>query len=171
MMLDLKRYQADSPYPPVNNVRPDKALASKLMDAYSGESSELTTVLQYAYQSLKCRKKYNEIAEIIRGIFYVETLHLEFIGDCISKLGGDLQYTLALRERSISWQASLVAYDTSASKILLTNIQGEKYAAAFYEETSKAVDQPDIANLLARLAEDERLHIRIFSDLQHRFFR
>lgn len=171
MILNLENFQAPAPYPAVHNVRQDKQLAAKLMEGYSGETSELTTVLQYAYHSLRCKKRYSKISQTIRGIFYVEALHMEFLGDCICKLGGDAHYILKLREKSICWQASMVEYGASPAQMLLADIQGEKYAAAFYEETAATVNQPEISSLLTRLAEDEKLHIRIFTDLYHQFLR
>lgn len=170
MTLDLSQYQAASPYPTPRNVRPDPQLMAKLMEGYSGEASELTTSLLYAYQSVKCNNKYAKISESIRGIFYVETLHMEMLGNCIIKLGGDPQYILKLRERSINWQSSFVTYENSPAQMLISNVQSEKNTAAFYEETSKSTNQPDIAKLLTRIAEDERLHVQIFSNLHKRFF-
>lgn len=72
----------------MRNVRPDAQLMAKLTEAYSGEASELTTSLLYSYQNVKCSNKYAKIAEPIRGVFYVETLHLEMLGNTIIKLGG-----------------------------------------------------------------------------------
>lgn len=171
MIIDLERYQAAMPYPEVHNVKPDKQLADKLLEGYSGESSELTTVLQYAYHSLKLQKRYNLVSEVVRGIFYVETLHMNFLGDCISKLGGDAKYMLALREKSIYWQASLVNYESTPSQMIMANIQGEKLAVSFYEETAAITKQPAIANLLLRLAEDEKLHLHIFTEIYQRNFK
>lgn len=171
MILDIGKYQAESPYPSIGAVKKDVHFAATLLDAYSGEVSELTTVLQYAHHSLRCKAKHNEISEVFRGIFYVETLHVEFLGECILKLGGDVDYLLKLKENMIYWQSSFVAYEAQPMQMLMANIEGEKYATSFYEESSKSASQPGIANLLSRLAEDERLHIQILSDLHRRFSR
>lgn len=170
MVLNLGRYQAPQPYPIVNNVYPDEKLAATLADAYSGITSELTTSLQYAYHSLQIQDKYSEISDIIRGIFHVETLHMELLGDCIRKLGGDIHYIVTLQDRPLSWQASFVNYESTPENMLLADIKGEEYAAAFYEETSAIATQADIANLLARLAKDERLHESMFKKLHQMYF-
>lgn len=172
MTIDLDRFQAKEPYPELRNVRPDKRLAAHLLEGYSGETSELTTILQYAYHSLMCKKRYAEVSETIRGIFHVETLHLEFLGDCICRLGAPVQYQLALREKKLFWQASVVEYADTPAKMILADIRGEKEAAAFYEQAAEtAKNQPPIAAMLSRLAADERLHIQIFTDLYNRYFR
>lgn len=171
MILDLNKYRADAPYPSVGNVRKDKKLAATLMEGYSGEMSELTTVLQYAYHSLRCKRRHNAIYEVLRGIFYIETIHMELLGDCIAKLGANTEYTIRLREKTICWQAAVVEYESSPAKMLLADIQGEKGAVAFYEGTAATLNQPDIAKLLMRLAEDERLHVKLLTDLYHTTFR
>lgn len=172
MILDLKHYQVDLPYPPLKNVRPDKQLAAKLAEGYSGERSELTTVMQYAYHSLQCKRRYAEISQIIKGVSYVETIHLELLGECVGRLGLDTKYTLSLKEKSIPWQANVVEYySTSPGKMLQADIRGEEYAANFYEEMARTINQPDIAALMARLAKDERMHIQIFTDLYKKHFR
>lgn len=171
MTLNLDRYHANLPYPEVRRARPDKQLAFALMDGYSGEVSELTTVLQYAYHSLCCKRRFRQVSGVMRGIFYVETMHMEMLGDCVAKLGGDVRYSVALRDKSLYWQASLVNYAATPARMVLADIDGEKQAVAFYEEMAARCVQPDISRLLQRLAEDEKLHVRMLGDLYARHFR
>lgn len=171
MILDLKQYQASSPYPPIDSVHEDKKLAAELLGGYSGERSELSTVLQYAYHNLRLQNGYDKIAQTIRGVFYVETLHLKFLGECIARLGGDVRYTIKLEEKSLYWQAALIDYKTNPSQMLLADIEGERYAAGFYKKLAAEVNQKEISKLMLRLSEDEELHIRIFTDLYKQYFR
>lgn len=171
MILDLDRYHVDLPYPTVNRVRKDKELIKTLLQPYSGEHSELTTLLQYAHHSLCCKDKYKEVSKMMRGIFYIETMHLEFIGDILVKLGVDPKYIIALKQKQIDWQPSVISYETRPSRMLLADIEGEKGAAAFYEQASESTKQPEVAKLLARLALDEHLHHRMLSDLYDSTFR
>jgi len=171
MTLNLDRYRVNQPYPHVNHVQPDDALIQTLLQPYSGEYSELTTVLQYAHHSLCCKQQYNEVSQMMRGIFYVETMHLEFIGDTIIKLGGDPTYVILLQQRKIAWQPTVISYETQPDRMLLADIRGEEGAAEFYEQAAESIEQHDIARLMARLALDERLHHRMLTDLYSRFFR
>lgn len=170
MIIDLKSYQDPMPYPSVFRLRPDKEMAERIMSGYSGAYSELTTTLQYAQHSLRCRN-YAEISETMRGIFYVETLHMEYLGDIICKMGGNAEYKISFQDKSIDWQASMVNYANSPSAMLWLDIEGEKGAAAFYEQTAQMTDQPELKSLMLRLAEDEKLHVKILTDLYNRYFR
>jgi len=170
MNLRLDRYHVNQPYPQVNHVKPDEGLVKILLQPYSGERSELTTALQYAHHSVCCKRNYKEISQTMRGIFYIETMHLEFIGDIIVKLGGDPKYVISLQQKQISWQSSLINYETSPDQMLLSDMEGEKGAAEFYERTSESINQSDIARLLARLALDEHLHYRLLSNIYGRHF-
>ena len=170
MQIDLRPYQAHISYPELRHVKPDKVLAQTLLQGYSGERSELTTVLQYAYHSLRCEERIKEVSKTLRGIFYVETLHMEFLGNCVRRLGGNVEYVLTLGEKRIGWQSDMINYMRTPAQMLVEDIKGEKYAAAFYEDVSASTRQSDIAALLAQLAEDERLHIRILSKLYDRYF-
>lgn len=171
MTLDLTPYQAPLPYPAVRTVQPDPRVISTLMSGYCGVTSEMTTVLQYGYHSLRCKKQYEEISRAMRGIFYVETIHMELLGSCLCKLGVDPHYLWSLQEKKIWWQSSVVEYKSTPAEMLVADIQGEKGAVRYYLEGAATIQQPDIAALMARLAEDEKLHAQMLTDLYHRFFR
>ena len=172
MILDLKPYQASEPYPQVHTIRQDKTLAVTLMKGYCGEVSEMTTVLQYAHHSLHCKSQYAEVSKMMRGIFYVETLHMELLGECVCKLGGSAQYNVSTGEKMICWQGDLVEYTSTPAQMLLADIKGEKEAVAFYQRAASSLhNQPDVKTLLLRLAEDERLHVKMLTDLYDRTFR
>lgn len=170
MRLNLSNYQIQAPYPALRNIQPDKGLADELLQGYSGERSELTTILQYAYHSLNCRNIANEFSNMIQGIFYVETLHMNFLGNCIKNLGGDVEYVIPLNEKNVSWQASMVNYMDTPAQMLLTDIQGEKFAAKFYQEMAAQSPQTCVTDLLNRLAEDEKLHVNMLEKLYERMF-
>lgn len=170
MTIDLKQYQDPMPYPTIFRLRQDQEITRRIMSGYSGAASELSTVLQYAQHSLRC-KNYSEVSETMRGIFYVETLHMELLGDVLCKLGGNAEYIMSVQEKNIYWQASMVNYSSAPSSMLRLDIEGEKGAVAFYEQTAKMTDQPELKSLMLRLAEDERLHVKILSDLYSRYFR
>ena len=70
------RYSANSPYPEVTGIKPDRRQAMLLMSGYSGQVSELSTVTQYAYHKIKCEKKQGALFATLQGIFLVETHHI-----------------------------------------------------------------------------------------------
>lgn len=170
MKLNLTPFQHPSPYPALQNVAEDPALAEVLLSGYCGERSELTTILQYAYHSLECTEVASEYSNILRGIFYVETIHMELLGNCIRKLGGNIEYLLPLQEKKISWQASVVNYLKTPLEMITDDIEGEKLAAKFYSDMAMKTNQQDIAHLLRRLSEDEKLHVRMLEQLKIRLY-
>lgn len=172
MILDLKPFMMPEPYPQITHVKPDKSIADKIFGGYCGASSEFTTVMQYNYHSLYCAHKFRELAEVTRGIFHVETLHLQMLGECLLKLGAEPRYLLAVEDKTICWQSMLVDYETTPQKMLAADIKGEKGAAAYYEDLAESCkEQPALRALFLRLAEDEKLHVRILSDLQRKMAR
>lgn len=170
MILNLNPYQAPQPYPALRNVKPDKGLANALSHGYCGERSELSTVMQYAYHSLQCKEKAAEYSQMLRGIFYVETLHMDFLGNCVRMLGEEPQYLLPLNEKKIEWQSGVIDYMDSPAHMLEADITGEQFAVKFYMEMAASTKQPEISELLSRLAEDEKLHVRILDKLHKRLF-
>lgn len=163
------KYHAALPYPVVSGLKPDKKQARILMEGYCGSKSELTTVTQYAYHHLNCLGN-EEIAKTIHGIFLVETHHLELLGKCLIQLGEDPKYFVTSGGRQSFWQAGLVDYKKTMKEILLADIEGEKGAFDYYLKTAQIINNDKISPLLLRLAEDERLHYRMFVELNQKYF-
>lgn len=168
--MNIEKYHANLSYPVVNGLNYNKVQAMLLMEGYSGQFSELSTVIQYSYHKIKSMKN-REIAETLQGIFLVETHHLELLGNCINQLGMDPRYYIYLNQKPIVWQADVVNYATSVKEMVLADIEGEKRAVQYYIETAKIIDNEKIAKLLLRLSEDEKLHVEIFTNLYHKYFR
>lgn len=166
--MNLEKYHIDLPYPKVNGIGINKKQAELLIQGYSGQISELTTVTQYAFHKIKCIKN-KEIYDTLQGIFLVETHHLELLGNCINLLGTEPQYKIPLTNQLIHWQADVLNYETTLKDMISADIQGEKQAVHYYEETAKIIGNEKIKSLLLRLAEDEKLHVTIFTKLFHKY--
>lgn len=164
----LTKYQVNLPYPIVTGLQHNYDQAKMLIEGYSGSISELTTVSQYAYHKVKCNR-YKEIYDTLEGIFLVETLHLELLGDCINQLGVDPRYYITPIQK-ISWTSNFVDYKQTPSEMILADINGEIEAAQYYLRTAQKIENNKIEPLLLRLAEDEKLHVRIFSDIYRKYF-
>lgn len=162
-------YHADLPYPVITGLRHNKKQAMQLMSGYSGQYSELSTVCQYAYHKLNCGKN-KELYAALQGVFLVETHHLELLGGCIQQLGMDPRYNLYLEHKPISWQAEVINYEKTLKEMLRADIEGEKGAVAYYLQTAKTIENQQLAELMLRLAKDEMLHIKIFSELYQKYF-
>lgn len=163
------KYSVDLPYPKVNGIHTNAKQAKLLMEGYSGQISELTTVTQYAFHKIKCMRN-KEIYDTLQGIFLVETHHLELLGNCINQLGTEPHYKMSLTNKVITWQADVINYENTMREMILADIEGEKHAVNFYQTTAKKMKEEKIKELLLRLAEDEKLHIEIFTRLYHKYF-
>ena len=167
--MNIENYHVDSPYPKISGLSPNNKQAKLLMEGYSGQTSELSTVTQYAFHKIKCMRN-KEIYDTLQGIFLVETHHLELLGNCINMLGVEPYYKMSIIHKSISWQADVINYENTIKEMILTDIEGEKQAVKYYEETANIIGNEKIRVLLLRLAEDEKLHVKIFTDLYNRYF-
>lgn len=163
------KYSANLPYPEVTGLSSNKTQAMLLISGYSGQTSEMSTVAQYAYHKIKCEKN-KELAETLQGIFLVETRHLALLGKCIIDLGMDPMYVIYLDQKPLSWQAAVINYERTPKEMIFADIEGEKGATSYYLQTAETIGNAKIAALLLRLAEDEKLHVQIFSELYHKYF-
>lgn len=163
-------YHVDLPYPVVSGLKPNKKQAMLLMEGYCGITSELSTVAQYAYHRLKCEKNYAELATVLQGIFLVETHHMALLGNCVNQLGVDPRYYMHLGQKNICWQADVINYKNTVKEMIFADIEGEKGATSYYLQTAKTIGNEKIEPLLLRLAKDEELHMKIFSDLYNKYF-
>ena len=55
--MNIKKYQVDLPYPKVGRLSTNIKQAKLLWEGYSGPISELSTVAQYAFHKIKCKRK------------------------------------------------------------------------------------------------------------------
>lgn len=163
------KYNVDLPYPKVSGLYTNGQQAKLLIQGYSGQISELTTVTQYAFHKIKCMRN-KEIYDTLQGIFLVETHHLELLGNCINQLGTEPHYKMVLTDKSITWQADVINYENTMKEMILADMEGEKQAVNYYETTAKIIGNEKIKELLLRLAEDEKLHVEIFTKLYHKYF-
>lgn len=168
-MSDVK-YHVNKPYPAVSGLTHNKKQAMLLMDGYSGTYSEMSTVAQYAYHKIKC-EKHKEVFDTVNGIMLVEMHHLELLGRCIIQLGVDPRYNIYLENKPICWQAGVINYEKAPKEMILANIEGEKMAADYYIKTAHSINNPKLSPLLLRLSEDEKLHVKMFTNLYNKYYK
>ena len=87
--FDKLSLRDSSPYPEVMAARENKRLAAQISALYAGQSSELTSVAGYTYNSFVLSESYGEYADVFRKMAAVEMHHLSLLGQLMIKLGGD----------------------------------------------------------------------------------
>ena len=144
----------------------DNTLDYPEADAYYGAipTSELTAIIQYTQQ----RMLFENIGETFLGIAFVEMKHFDRLGDFIGQLGG------RVNTPKYSSSAVTVEYE-SAAEAIRVNIQAEKDTIAAYQQLierirknnpEKLTQSATVAiQLLNKIVSDERVHVRILSEL------
>ena len=116
-------FQASQGYPMPECLCYNTADLRMLTEFYSGRTSELTTTMQYSYQSTILSSCRPEIAEAIGKINMVEMRHISLLGRCITMMGGDPQFIRPAQKQY--WHAGLVNYATDSCCMLLGDMRAE----------------------------------------------
>lgn len=160
-------YMLPAPYPaPASEIKPNPAVARRLLAAYAGSGGELTAVGQYFYNSLLAPVAgARAVGDLFACVSRVEMHHLELLGELILAYGGDPGF-LAYQPngRTAWWSGSYLSYDKQPAKMLKNAIAGEQAAIADYRRTlSYMQDAPSARALLERIIADEEHHITLFN--------
>ena len=154
-------------YPDADKASPNDGVSPEwFYDAYYGAipTSELTAIIQYTQQ----RMLFENIGETFLGIAFVEMKHFDRLGDFIRQLGGRVDTP------KYSSSAVTVEYKSAADAIRV-NIQAEKDTIAAYQQLIERIrkNNPNgltqtaivAIQLLNKIISDERVHIRILTEL------
>jgi bacterioferritin len=156
--MDITKYASELPYPEIKQ-RDNLHDAKLLMPNYGGQVSELSAILQYAYQAY-INWDNDNLHTPLEKIAITEMRHHELLGETIFKLGG-----YPVMGGRTFWNGSYVNYTAEPKKFLENNIAAEELAIMNYERTILALDGEDVKLLLERIILDEEIHIKIFKEL------
>lgn len=157
-------YQDPAPYPDISVLQPDPCAARLLMEDYAGGTSEFTAVNQYLYHH-NTLSQYPDVAELLEKTAIVEMMHMEKLAQAILLLGGKPIYG-----SPAPWAANQVAYGETLCERLHLDIASEYAAIAQYQRHIEQIAEPSIKALLARIVQDERVHIQLFQEAIRRHF-
>ncbi|MEA4898945.1 manganese catalase family protein [Bacillota bacterium Meth-B3] len=152
-------YLNPAPYPKVSKGS-DPATVKLLKEDYAGAVSELTAIMQYIYQNTLSTND-ESFANGVLQVALVEMSHLDMLGDAILALGGNPTFG----DGRVYWHGNLVNYARTLREMLMANIQSESEAIDNYERHAAMTTNTEVRSLLERIAEDERLHLRFFTEL------
>lgn len=153
-------------YPDVSKAKPDDGVPAEwFYKAYVGTAptSELTAILQYTQQ----RMIFDQIGETFLGIALTEMKHYDRLGDFINRIGGNVSRP--------AFSAAKVDITTkSAAEAVQINIRAEQDTIAEYEKLIQRIQAnnptPTVTSTLAvqlinKIIADERVHVRLLSEL------
>lgn len=153
---------AKGPYPPIQVAEPNLQYAQLLAIDLASAQSEITSIMQYVYQSWRLHGPYQKVGEVMECIARVEMHHMEILGKLITLLGGDPKYMSVQHNCPTIWQANMVAYSGNLRQMMQQNIVLEQAAINTYLRQCQMIQDPCIQAILQRIIEDEKVHLAIF---------
>ena len=130
--------------------------------AYAGKEGELTSVLQYVYQSVVLGQRgERELSLLLLRIASDEMRHLQTVGSLITRLGAPPIYT-ACPPYPVGYNsASCVNYAKDTEEMLLTNIVSEENSIKTYAAMLEEMENPAAAAVILSVMRDEREHLTL----------
>lgn len=162
----MEPLSVNAPYPTTEGLMPDCYSLGIISPAYASSSGELNAVLQYVYHSLefeRCGKK--KWAEEISAIAVSEMKHLALLGKTISLLGARPVYCQNPASAFGYYSAKFVAYSNSLLHMAEDDVIAERHAIAGYERMLKRLKNEQVKAIIARILEDEYLHLKKFTNI------
>jgi len=161
-----KSIQVNLPYPTTDGICADAISLRIVSSAYASPESELNAVLQYIYHSMNFeRHGYKDIADTLTGIAIAEMHHLKILGSLILALGAQPVYAQYPASGFNFYSAKYVAYSRSLKNMLEDDIIGERHAISGYEKMLKCLKNEQVKEIIARIVQDEKLHLETLEGL------
>lgn len=150
------------PYPVPRVIEKNPYYAKLLLEDYTGAAGELTAITQYMFHSFCLPGSSREVANMTRQIAITEMKHLELLGKTIDLLGVSPRFRCTHHNRGDCWTSEYIYYGQGDVDRLSANIAKEAAVISNYRQHLKMIDDPYIKELLARIIQDEELHLRLF---------
>ena len=161
--------EVSEPYPPIRVECPNPEYARLLLDDYAGMVSEMTAINQYLFHHYDMPEQFAEVTELLEGVSIVEMRHLEMLAELIKLLGQPPMY---MDGEGRFWDASFVQYLPShPCEQLQADIEAEQLAIQTYRHHMEIIDDRYIRAVLARIIQDEQLHLKLFTRAHQRYCR
>lgn len=128
--------------------------------AYAGREGELTSVLQYVYQSvLTGQRGEHELSLLFQHIAAEEMRHLQIIGSLITRLGAPPMFTACPPYPVGYYSASCVNYAKGTEEMLISDIAAEENSVNSYTSMLEEMENPAAADVIFAVLKEEREHL------------
>lgn len=151
-------------YPQVQIENPDPVYAREMLGNIGGPDSEMSAAGQYFYSYLMTGDQ-PEIAKLFHRLAMEEALHLELFAKAAQQLGADPRLWRATERRHRYWSPKSIHYSKKIRKIVTNALIDEHMTVDKYTKQIKTIKDPNLVELLRRVLEDEKEHIKILTDL------
>lgn len=151
---------SNQPYPETDGICHDVCALKIISPAYSTSSGELNAVMQYIYHSLNfMHGGMKEHAETLESIAIAEMIHFKLLGATIFALGAQPVFTAQPPFAYNFYSTKFVSYSGTWQNMIEDDIIGEKRAINGYERMLRQLKNEIVKEIIARIIEDERLHL------------
>lgn len=157
---------SENAYPSPEGICPDCSALRIISPAYASSTGELNAILQYNYHSMMFeRKGLKEFAERIDEIAIAEMVHLRLLGNTICALGAQPVYTACPPAGFNFYSAKFVSYSRTLKNMLEDDVIAERHAIMSYAHMLDRLRNERVKEIIARILEDEKLHLQAFCDM------
>lgn len=154
------------PYPEIRVAEQNREYANILCHDYAGAVSEFSTITQYVNSENRMVCEHCAMAKTIIGIAMAEMIHLQMIGELIFLLGGNIDFSVRMRNgQSRMWTPQYLNLQAAPREILIAAIDSEKKAINQYTSHRKMINDKYVNAVLLRIIQDEEYHIMILQGL------
>lgn len=153
------------PYPKIQVKNKNKKYAEILSRDFCSGVSEFTAISQYINHEIRLSNKYFKASETILSISKTEMIHMQMIGEIITLLGENLNYSYYNNGSYSHWTSKFVDFGTNYVNMILLDINDEYKAIKQYEEHIEIIDDTYIKAILNRIIKDEKYHIELLTAL------
>ena len=162
----MEGLKADLPYPSAEGLAQDAKSARIIAPAYADRGSEMTAILQYSFQSFVLGGSgFARGAAVLERIAAAEMTHLRLLGSLLFGLGALPVFSSRPPRRADFYSAAAVSYAREPRRMLLDDLRGERDAVRAYERMLDALTNERAAAVIARIVQDELLHIEALENL------
>lgn len=160
----------NSPYPSYKDFTRDSVSARIISSAYATSCGELNSILQYVYQTFAFNHAgEKETSDIIKSIAMAEMMHLDMLGNSLINLGSQPIFTFQPPVAFNFYSSKFVSYSGGFAEMLENDIVAERHAINSYKKMLSRLKNKGVRDLIARLKEDEELHLETFKSLRLRY--
>ena len=164
--MGIRPIMMDLPYPPVQVREKNHAYANLLSIDYCGAVSEMSAITQYINNENRMSGKNCQFAKTILGIAMAEMMHLQKLGEMISLLGGDVDFTAKFQNgRQKLWTPEYLDIPVDIRKMIRADIEAERDAVNQYRMHINVIKDDCVNEVLERIIKDEEYHIMILQAL------
>lgn len=154
------------PFPTTDGLCADAYSLGVISPAYASPTGELNSILQYFYHYFNFdRQGYRDYAEILESIAIAEMLHLELLGKTIMALGAQPVYCQNPPTAFNFYSAKYVTYSRNLVNMIEDDIMSERRAVALYSKMLGRLKNGQVAKIIERISEDEKLHLEKLTEI------